>query len=233
MRTIFLSHIFGPQDRDLVDQVDRLVVSHGLRVATGRALGGEALTDEVKARIQKADALLALLTTPYQRSDGKWTTHDWVKSELQHAREHAKPSIALVETGVKLGGLAQGQESIPLDRQSPLEAFIRLSETIAEWKRKAGRLVRIRLQPDEVAEIASDEHTGARCRYRFVDDTGGKPSDFTEGQVIQQAGGIILFVNGADERHYVQVQVEGAGATWRSPFEPQMMHVVLKKAGAP
>jgi hypothetical protein len=232
MRTVFLSYIFGSQDRDFVEMAERLLASHELRAITGRILGGAVLPDETKARIQHADALIALITTLCQRADGEWTTHDWVKGELQHAHDCNKPCIALVEAGVRLGGLAQGYETIPLDRQNPLEAFIGLSETIAEWKRKAGRLIRVRLQPDEVAELASDENAGVRCRYRSVDDSGGRPGPWAEGQVIQQAGGIVLFVNGADERHYVQVQIEGAGATWRSPFEPQMMHVVLRRSGA-
>jgi hypothetical protein len=126
----------------------------------------------------------------------------------------------------------QEREVIPFDRTDPLEAFLRLSEAVAEWKRKAGRLLRVRLQPDEVAELATAETAGVRCQHRFMNERG-EATTWRDGRVSDQAGGIVLFVDGADERHHLQVRIEAANAVWRSLFEPQLMQITLRQPKAP
>lgn len=233
MQTVFLAHSFGDADRELVDSVDRLLASHALFTLTGKALGGGPLTPEIKDRIDKADALIAILSRREQLVDGGWTTSDWVRDELAHARVKDKPTIAVIEQGVKTGGAYGENEYIAFDRQNPLEAFLLLSETLRQWQDTLGRLVRVRLQPDEAAELAVDDGAGVRCRYRLMDDQG-IASGWFDGVVYEQAGGVLLYVKGAHERQNVQVSIEseGQGVIWRSPFEPQLMQITLKAKGA-
>lgn len=233
MQTVFLAHSFQDADRELVDSVDRLLASHALLAITGKSVGGGPLTPEIKERIDKSDALIAILSRRDELATGGWTTSDWVRDELAHARAKDKPTMAVIEQGVKTGGAYGENEYIVLDRQNPLEAFLRLSETLREWQDRQGRLVRIRLQPDEAAELAADDGAGVRCRYRLMDDQG-VASGWSEGTVYEHAGGVLLYVKGAHERQNVQVsiEIEGQGAVWRSPFEPQLMQVTLKAKGA-
>jgi hypothetical protein len=227
MRTVFLGFAFREMDRDLVDYIERLLESHGLKATTGKALGGEALNEAVQARIKNADAFVGLLTRRDQIANGGWTTHDWIKDELRYARGQGQSAIALVETDVAIGGMEQPQEHIQLDRAAPLEAFLRLSETLAEWKRKAGRTLRVRLQPDDIAELVTAEANGVTCQYRFVDDRG-QPTAYMNGRVSEEAGGIVLYVDGVGDQHHIQVKIEAANRVWRSPVEPQLMQITLK-----
>jgi hypothetical protein len=79
-------------------------------------LGGEALTPAVMQRIEECDALVTLLTRRDQKTTGKWTTHDWVRDELNHARSKSMRAVAFVENEVEAGGAYAEHERIPLDR---------------------------------------------------------------------------------------------------------------------
>lgn len=227
MRTVFLGFAFREVDRELVDHIERLLESHGLKATTGKAVGGERLNEAVEARIRNADAFVGLLTRREQFANGGWSTHGWIKDELRYARDQSRPAIALVETDVKVEGMEQPQENIPLDRAAPLEAFLRLSETMAEWKRKAGRTLRVRLQPDDIAELVTADAAGVLCQYRFVDDRG-QPTPYMNGRVSEEAGGIVLYVDGVGDQHHIQVKIEAANRVWRSPVEPQLMQITLR-----
>ncbi|HEY5990157.1 MAG TPA: hypothetical protein VIV12_27790, partial [Streptosporangiaceae bacterium] len=126
---VFLSYHFRG-DGDLAQAVERLLSSHDALPAKGRRLGGEQLTAEVRRLIENCDGLIALMTRREPLGDGdRWVTHPWVRDEYGHARATDKPAIALVEDGVEVEGAYAGHEWIPLDRESPLEAFLALSET--------------------------------------------------------------------------------------------------------
>ena len=59
--------------------------------------GGGDLTEEAKGLIKGVDALVALLSRRDPLPTGGWTIHDWVKFELDFARNINKRAIALVE----------------------------------------------------------------------------------------------------------------------------------------
>ncbi len=230
METIFLSQSFHPHDRDLVDGADRLLTNFGLMTITGRAVGGGALTPEVMERIEQSDGLIAIVARRDALADGQWTSSDWVRDEYTHAKSKDKPAIALIEGGVRLSGayLNAAYEHIPLDREAPLEAFLRISDTLRAWREKYGRVTRVRLQPEQAATLAGG---GARCGYRMVDDRGGE-REWQEGKVIWEAGGVFVLVRGLRDRDLLQVKVEAPGTTWRSPYEPQRIHANLTNSGA-
>src|SRR5689334_15658135 len=130
MEKIFLSSSFAPEDAELVRQVERLLTSHGLLVLNGRSLGGGGLTPKIEAKIDQADALVALLTRREKQND-KWLPSDWVKDEFRYALNTKKPAIAVLESDVKLEGAYGENQYIKLDRDAPLETFLSLSESIA------------------------------------------------------------------------------------------------------
>jgi hypothetical protein len=77
---VFLSHSFRPEDRHLVAKIDSLLGAQDVLVATGRRLGGAAITPEILRRIETTDALVALLTRRERIGEeeaGRWTTHNW------------------------------------------------------------------------------------------------------------------------------------------------------------
>jgi hypothetical protein len=109
MRTAFLSCHFGDPDRELVRQVETLLESHGLRVVIGEELGGGSLTPEVMGRIEKSDALVALMTKRSVPPD-YGGTHPWVVDEFKHAKSRSISAIALVAPGVSVVGAYHGGE---------------------------------------------------------------------------------------------------------------------------
>src|ERR1043165_4581975 len=97
MKTVFLAFAFRESDRELVDQVYRLLGSHDVRGVSGEILGGEALTPAVQARIDQPHGLIALLTRRDKKENNEYTTHPWVRDELSYARNKGMHAIALIE----------------------------------------------------------------------------------------------------------------------------------------
>lgn len=224
MNKIFLSYSFRPENEQVVRQVDRLIRSHGLLPVTGDVLGGGELTPEVQALIAQSDALISLFTRD-KKIGGNWIPTKWVRKELRSARKREQPAIAMVETGVKIGG---ENEYISFNRAAPCEAMIKLSQTIGRWKESVGRSLEIRLLPEAAARMASGDN--ARCRYRLTPQGGAKPSAWKEGRVARRPGGVFLLVQGAKFDELIEVKiVRGRADRWRSDEAPQWVHVELER----
>lgn len=152
---VFLSFSFRDEDRDLVNVAEQLLASHSARLVSGRNLSGAIISDAIKQRLSHADAFLALFTRHELLADGTWTTHAWVGDEYAYVRSINKPALALVEDGVKVGGIAQGGEFITLDRRTLLPAVLALSEVLGRWReefaqrQEAGRSARDRPSSSE------------------------------------------------------------------------------------
>ncbi|MEM7305270.1 MAG: toll/interleukin-1 receptor domain-containing protein [Planctomycetota bacterium] len=221
MRSLFLSYSFSKhEDRLLVSEIEDVVRCHNVVQDNGKHLGGDALTDEIRRRIEEADALVALATRRDQLASGRWTTHPWVRDEFGHARAHDKPAILILETEVDHGGAYAAHEWIELDRASPAAAMLKLSKTIALWRADAGRHLRVQL----VAEDLDGGHL-SECRYRFA--YRGQYGEWTPGQPILEPGGCFLEINGVREGRLIEVQLLRDGQRWRSRATPQFTPIVL------
>ncbi|MCX7176357.1 MAG: hypothetical protein NT159_21025 [Proteobacteria bacterium] len=224
---IFLAFSFRDEDKLLASQVERLLASQFVQLQTGEQLGGALLTDAVKKRIEDSDALIALLTRREQLAAGGWTTHPWVQDELTCARTKGKLAIALVEEGVDAAGMFAPHEHIPLSRTNPVEALLRLAETVAEWNGDRGRMIKVRLTPEDIAEKLGQD--SVPCRHRFVKQ--GKPTSWREAMPFTEPGGTFVWVDGIQDEHLIQVKADQSGQTWQSFVTPQWVQVQLKKTG--
>lgn len=225
---IFMAFSYREEDKALASYVERLFASQLVKPITGERLGGEQLTQEVQKRIAGSDALVALLTHRDQLQAGGWTTHQWVIDELAWARTNGKRAIAIVEDGVNLGGMFQPHECIPLCRANPLEAFLRLAETISGWKQEKGRMVKVQIIPETIADKLSDDNV--TCEWRFW-----KQGNFTAWQKVTpvpELGGTFVYLDGVQDEHLVQIKADDAGKSWQSPATSQWMLVQLKAKGA-
>jgi hypothetical protein len=231
---VFLSYSFRQEDRELVAKVERLLTSQNVKALTGKRLGGAGLTDEVLARIERCDALVALLTKRDQIGDpsaGRWATHPWVLDELNHARAKGQPTIPLVECGVELGGAYGSQERIELDSDDPGEALVALSETIALWKEQVGLARRVQLKPDSIGQQFRST-PGMTCQYRFVSPTGERTAWRAAPDPIAQASGTVVFLEGvADDDHYIEIEIKnGDDMEWYSTATAQLISVDMIQA---
>jgi hypothetical protein len=227
---VFLAFSFRPEDKEVVDWVDRLMATQEIRPVTGEGLGGEQLTPAVEARIDECDALVALLTRREAIANGGYTTHSWVRDELGYARAgRRKPAIALIESGVSNDGMQQPHEHIPFDRANPVPALIRLSETLRTWKREMGRTIKVQVLPPKLA-AAIPRGNGVRCRYRKW--LLGRPTPWVEVTPVPELGGTFVHVEGVQEEHLIELEVEHQGKTWYSPATSQWMQITLEEGGA-
>lgn len=230
MQKLFLSYSFRDEDRSLVSQVERLLASHHLLVVTGQKLGGEMLTPAVMERIESCDGLVSLLTRREQKASGTWTTHDWVRDELNHARGKNMRAIAMVEDGVDVGGAYGEHERIHFSRESLEEAFLALSETIGVWKAEAGRQLKIQILPEILAEQAAMTLGEMSCQYRF--GSAGNFTEWKQALQVPEEGGTFIYITGVKDDQMIQLRISHAGTQWQSRFiSAQSLPVELKQSG--
>lgn len=228
---VFLAFSFRPPDRDLVGHVDQLIASHyRARPLTGENLGGEQLTPAVQDRIDKCDALVAVLTRRDAKQAGGYTTHQWVLDELGYARNNKKLAIALVEDGVDIGGMFQPHEYIPLDPAQPLAAFLRLSDTLSLWKSEKGRTVKVQILPPDFGARIGAGGNGMQCSYRLWNQ--GKYGPWIEATPVPEgAAGTFVYVEGVQDDHLIQIQFKVKAKLLQSAATSQWLQVEFKTGG--
>jgi hypothetical protein len=226
----FLAHSFRDEDRGLVAMIERLLASHDVPVTTGVSVGGGAITEQVMRRIESVETLIAVMTKGQSIGEtaGKFRTHPWVENELSYARAHNKLTIALVDRDVELAGAYQDLERIDLDAADPLDALLRLSETVCVWKRERGWPRRVQLKPDTLGHMIRTSPE-LRCRYRFV--TKGERSRWSYASPIPQANGTVVYLDGIkEEDQYIEIEVvRGEAMEWYSPATAQLISVELQQ----
>ncbi len=231
---VFLSFSFRPEDRELVGQLESLLRSHGIRPVTGRSLDGEAVTPAVFRKVEASDAVVSLMSRrdqiPGGDSQPRWRTHPWVRDEINHARGRGMRTIALLEDGVEPEGAYLDHERIPLSREHPLPAFLKLSETLAGWKRSFGRRLMASILPPSLGhDVVLDP--SFHCQYRFWSE--GRAGDWRDGNLVPAEGGTLLYIGGVhDDNALIEVRVNRHGQTaWRSVATSQRVTINLKGAG--
>jgi hypothetical protein len=212
MKDVFLSYCYDDMNTRLAKEIEELLETHNLGAVTGDTLGGEIVTQEVLKQIEEADALITMLTRREQLTDGKWTTHQFCLTELQHARAKSKPAIALLEDGVTNAGPFQEHEYIKYTPNDPLPAFLKLSRTIWRWKRKVGRTLRIQLVPENVAKEIWTNRNGCRWQYRL--SSGRAETDWQGATPRKEPGGLYLYVQVPDETMLIEVRINFGNRSW-------------------
>lgn len=226
---IFLGFSFRDEDKEIVGLVDQLIASHLVELKTGERLGGEQLTPAVQRRIEDSDALVGVLTRRDKRQDGKWTTHQWVLDEIGWARAKGRKVIVLVEQDVDLGGMFQSHEHISLDKGNPIQGLMALSDTIGLWRQELGRTVKVQILPVAIAQRVGDGGNGVLCRHRLW--LRGASSSWQDLTPVPEAGGTFVFVNGVQDEHLIQLQVQQKSKMWKSVATSQWIQVTMKSGG--
>jgi hypothetical protein len=226
MKSVFLSHSFIDDDRELVAEIEQLLASHGLLMTHGKRLGGVSLVSGIEDKIKKSDGMIALMTKRGQPDpdDGLWRTHDWVRDEFGMCRED-QPRIAIIEDRVRVGGQFASLEHLPLQRDNRLPAMLALAETIGMWRQEAGRLVKVQILPEELAEAVGQGDGNLKCYYRTFAQR--PPDDWTETAPIFEPGGTFVYVDRVRDDHLIQVRVSGNNMRWISRARSQFLEVRL------
>ena len=207
-----------------------MIASHLVTTVTGRRLDGGQLTPEIQSRIEECECLVAMLTRRDLIAKGRWSSHSWVLAELGHARSKKRHAIALVEGGVEVKGADAKHEYIDLNHDLPLEAFLRLSETIGSWRQKVGRRMKVRIFPDEAVTPSADV-ASTKCEHKLWID--GKGSAWMQSDVVREVGGTFMYVDGVRDDHAIELRIRQSNKEWRSDVAAQWMTVHLKQIGKP
>jgi hypothetical protein len=232
VNTAFLSfHFDGPHEK-IANQVTSLVTSHNMRSVTGEHLAGGGVSDTVKKRIEKSDALIAIALADPGRplANGKFDTYKWVNDEIGWARGKGKSVAVFVPNDVDFdAGMHADAERIAYDSAAPLGAFLKLSQTIGIWKSEAGRTVRLLLIGEDLAATLGGDLENGTCHYRIQGRGLEEPGDWIEARLRGEVGGIALYAQGLKDEDLVEVKVKVGAARWNSRGEPQSIKVEMKK----
>jgi len=237
MDKIFVSFSYRNDDqlvvRPMVEFVEAVLEAHGIRAITGEATGGEALTPAIMGRINECDALIAILTPNKKRDDGKSDPHPWVRDELNQARGQNKKCIALVRPDVAVEGAWQEHERIAWGQDDLLRVAKRLVQTVGQWKREGGRVVKVMLLPEALAFRIARNPEGAVCEYRLIQNTTGKATAWQATDVVGETAGTFVWINVVSEDSLLEVRVKLGRELWRSRVAPQFVHTKLQKGERP
>lgn len=223
---LFLSFTFADQDREMINQIERLLASHSVRIINGRRLGGRLLLDEIQRRIKNSDGLIALMSRFGQVNPNQWTTHPWVQEEFGVATQANMRNIALLEDGVTPPGSVAQFEHIPFDRNNRTEALLALSETLGLWKDEVGRMVKVQILPEDLARSIGQGNGNFRCQYRVFSEN--KFSDWSDVTPVLEPGGTFVFLNRVHDDQSIQILVTSGQNKWASPVRSQWMEFRLE-----
>jgi hypothetical protein len=220
MERLFLSFHYDDVGRELADMVQNLVASHGLLVITGERLGGVALSQGIRDRIESCDGLICLVTERITEMN-----RDWVRDERAFADGKGKRLLSIVQEGSNDGGMYGLHEQVRYDPQNPLPGFLKLSGIIGEWRRESGRFMRAALQPNEVAALSHEPH--ARIQYQCWNRD--EPSGWRDA-VCQKIGHreTVAFLKDVPELAQVEVRLSHNGRVWESGARDQMLSIRLE-----
>jgi hypothetical protein len=220
VESVFVSYKFRDSDRQVASDIKRLVKSHLLTSQDGENLGGATLWSGVSQLVRSADALVALFLLPEDP-----TGQAWIRTEHDYACANDRPVIAVVEDGFPWMD-PRNKEYVKFDRAAPLAGLLKLSETLGEWRRAAGRRVTVRLLPEMVARLAARQ--GYSCRYRLTKDFQAITSWIvvTPGAA---ASGIGFPASGIHDNVNIEIEInDGNRALYFSAADPSSVPAELR-----
>jgi hypothetical protein len=222
--SLFVSYSFDGEGKKLAGFVKSITRELGIRDQHGESVGGGALNDAIRSRIESCDALIACLTP--KSADGSPSVY--VRDELQHARAKGLPAIAVVAPEARLpAGLYDEFERIELAADA-LDGALKLVRTIAGWRRDAGRRLQVLISPQDLAERLATANGNARCAFQTTRQ-GLVLRDWRDVPAWPEAGGVCAYLDGVTDDATFRLRVEIDNETWVSPHLPQWTHAHLRK----
>lgn len=221
----FLAFSFQDEDRDLARNVEALIASQNIGVLTGKKPVGGGVAPEVQGRINESNTLVGLLTRREALLNGGWSTHQWVLDEIAWARARGKPTIAMIEEGVRTDGMFAANQRIDLDRQHPLDAFLTLSETLGQWRQAIGRSVKVQIAPSAIAQRIGKEELSLEFRLWLK----GQYTEWRGIAAVPEPGGTFVHIDGVQDDHLIQLRAKHQRRVWQSHATSQWLLVQLNE----
>ncbi len=229
---IFIGFGYNDNDKWIKDLVFPLVQSFDATIVTGEDLHGQILSQEVADRIKRADGVLAFLTQRDAMTNGKFTTHQWVRDELITAINHKVPAVEIREINIDAqGGIVGDRQRIEFALDDKAKLLVELAKMLSAWRRnlKARRLF---LMPRDIVQDARAyiNKEDLKCTYQFMN--GSKESEIYKAKPFKFGQGLCVDIyNVPSEDSLVQVTITGPHFEWSSDYESvQLLSINLQKS---
>ncbi len=229
---IFIGFGYNDNDKWIKDLVFPLVQSFDATIVTGEDLHGQILSLEVADRIKRADGVLAFLTQRDAMTNGKFTTHQWVRDELITAINHKVPAVEIREINIDAqGGIVGDRQRIEFALDDKAKLLVELAKMLSAWRRnlKARRLF---LMPRDIVQDARAyiNKEDLKCTYQFMN--GSKESEIYKAKPFKFGQGLCVDIyNVPSEDSLVQVTITGPHFEWSSDYESvQLLSINLQKS---
>lgn len=229
MQQVFLSFTYNPHPDHVAESealrrcVSMVIEAMDLRLTTGEDLGGEALTDQVKERIEKADALVALLT-PWQDKLGNKTQPQWVVEEFAHAKAHRKPATRILHADFAAAGMYAANEYIPFSPGNMTDALLKLMRTLALWKKESGRPMEVEIAPDGAGQ-RFDPGRVKGCEFQLFRNY--EESEWRKATIWPQPGALYAYLPGVPDQAKLRLRLQLDNETWQSDYNNPVGRVQL------
>jgi hypothetical protein len=215
---VFLSYQYREREQWITSLVVPMLQCLGVTIVHGQDLAGGPLNEEIKGRIQSADALIAFLTRRDRAPDGRWSASRFVSQEMTTAIAFEKALIPVLEDGVEEPQAFQRDYPFLVYREDRRAEFlVSLVERVRHWV--AGE-IKIRLLPDDLYDDLRTEleSHSARCSYEIEHE--GQIERQGSARIFFEGGGLFTKLVGFPPGRSVRVRVQGArNVAWISPFE--------------
>jgi hypothetical protein len=215
---IFIAYGYNERDRWIPRLIFPVVRAFGDEVVSGEDMPGEILTEAVRERIRRSDALIAFATRRGEANNGRWETHRWVTDELAQALALGKSVLEVREEGVSdQGGIAGDRQRIVYDEGRRDECIVEIVKTLGNWH--LTNSVTLQLLPEECAEQISLllKNPRLRCDYTILER--GRESAAVPAKIRRIKGGLFVNALNVPREALIQLTVECDGRVWNSDFE--------------
>lgn len=215
---IFVAFGYNERDRWISRLVFPVIRAFGDEVLTGEDMGSEVLTDAVRRRIERADALIAFATRRGEAVNDRWETHRWVTDELATALARGKPVLEIREAGVSdQGGIAGDRQRVTYEEDKRDECIVEIVKTLGNWHMTNS--MTLQLLPEECVEqiLPLLNNQRLRCSYKVLED--GEESEAVPTTIRRIKGGLFVQARNVPRQALIQLSVECDGRVWSSDFE--------------
>ena len=228
---IFVGFGYNDNDKWIKELVFPLLESFDVKISTGEDLHGQIISEEVKARIAKADGIITFLTRREKLESGKYTTHRWVDNELTTALSFDIPAVEIRDILVdSQNGISGDRQRIEFDLDNKAKLLVEVAKLLSSWRRNIKPRRLFLLPRDIVQDVRPHINKDTlSCTYRFI--TGSKESQEYKAKPFKYGQGLCVDVfNVPSEDSLVQVNIDGPNFEWSSAYESvQLLSINLQK----
>jgi hypothetical protein len=221
MQQVFLSFTYKPhpdhvdETEDLRDRVSTVIESMDLRVVTGEDLGGEVLLPEIEKRIEKCDALVALVT-PWRDAQGRKIAPPWVIDELGYARAIKKRTFRITHPNFANQGQAAAFEYTAYAPGEMTDTLLKLLKLLSLWRKEGGRPMEVEIAPDAAGQ-RFDPVRVRDCEFQLIRNY--EESDWRRAKVWPQPGGLYAYLPGVPDEAKLRLRLQVDNETWQSDYQ--------------